>query len=258
MARKVPEIWIWIAALALALVIHLATLPGVSQWISKAFLAQPRSAPITLDLTQALPPQVQPKPPQRKSPSKFEPLPEEEKVLTDAPDHIDPKAMSSGPKAGGAQDQGTKKAQRKGEGAAEAEKFFKNNGPLSTGEGGLNYAINNYQWSYERFMKNWAVALSQRWLAPADYLKGLVPEGGYVWVKVILSKDGGVQSFEVIEHNVTDDMAAMVVYAINGVRTRPPLPENFPEEKLVAYWRFIYPPFEQLKAMLEAQRQGGS
>ena len=186
-----------------------------------------------------------------KEKSKYTPLPDHEKELTDRPDQMDPQAARSAPQKGQGplNEFGQKKGQKGAIGLDEAKPHIPKDGPLSTGEAGLNYAINNYRWNYQRFMENWAVALSKRWLAPADYLSGAVPNGGSIWIKVTLSKDGNLMGYE-----VSDDMTMMVVYAVMGVRQRPPLPDSFPEESLIAYWRFVYPPLAELKAMMEKSR----
>lgn len=254
MELKRRDLWTVGFAFLFALTLHLASLPGVGGWVLGMFAPQEAEPPLEMELSEALP-----KPRQSRLPSPKEkeaPLPDQEKNLTDAPDRINPNARSSSP-AGGAEEEGIRRSLSRQKGMAEVKEQMKEKGPQSTGEDGLDYMINNYQWNHKRFMENWAVALSKRWLAPADYLQGQVPAGGSVWVKITLKKDGTLESYEVMEHNVSEDMALMVVYAVMGVRSRPPLPESFPEEKLVAYWRFVYPPFEQLKAMIEAAKGKG-
>jgi len=251
---KHRDLWTIGFAFLLALTLHLASLPGVGGWVLGMFAPQSAEPPLELELSEALPKPVIPKFPAPKE--KENPLPDREKELTEAPDKINANARNSSP-TGGTEEEGIRQSLSRQKGLAEVKEQMKEKGLQSTGEEGLDYMINNYQWNYKRFMENWAVALSKRWLAPADYLQGQVPAGGSVWVKITLKKDGTLESYEVLEHNVSEDMALMVVYAVMGVRSRPALPDSFPEDKLVAYWRFVYPPFEKLKAMIEAEKNRG-
>jgi len=204
---------------------------------------------MSLDLSSLAPALQPPKP----SP-KAEPLPTEEKELSDQADKITPNAKSSSPATSQAEDFGTKQAKAKQKKRAELQQVLQDQGPQSTGEEGLKFAINTYKWSYKRFMQNWAVALSKRWIGSADYLRGDYPQGGFVWVKITLSRDGKLEGYEVMDQNVSKDMALMVVYAVMGVRTRPALPSDFPEDKLIAYWRFVYPTYAELKQMIQQAR----
>ena len=250
MGPSFRDLRLWAAAILIALAVHFASLPSIGRWIQHAFAPTQEQPPLSIDLQSLAPP-----PKKEKIRPEKNRVPEQEKELSTKPDQINRQARRSSPSAN-ASELGTKKAETKQRKLTELKKALKKHGPLSTGEDGVEYAINTYQWSYKRFMENWSVALSKRWLAPADYLKGAFPKGGYVWVKVTLTKDGRLDSYEVLDHNVSEDMALMVVYAVMGVRSRPALPADFPEEHLIAYWRFIYPTFEKLKAMIQqAQSQ---
>ena len=95
-------------------------------------------------------------------------------------------------------------------------------------------------------MENWAVDLGRWWRPPQDYMLGHYPDGGYVWVKVKLSKSGELLGYEVMEHNVSSQMKLMAVQALLSARLRPSLPEDFPLETLEVSWKFIYPPFKSI------------
>lgn len=244
----------WGAALLIALLAHISSLPSVGRWANQRFDPTPELAPLSLDLSSfKAPEKAKPKPKHKRQPPQKERLPDEEQVLSSKPDQITPNTRNSAPK-GGAAEFGTKASNSKQTKLDELKNALKLQAPESTGKDGLKFAINSYQWNYKRFMQNWAVALSKRWVGSTDYLRGDYPDGGFVWVKITLGRDGHLEGYEVMDQNVSPDMALMVVYAVMGVRNRPPLPDDFPKDKLVAYWRFIYPTFEELKAMINQSK----
>lgn len=114
--------------------------------------------------------------------------------------------------------------------------------PEMTKDEELNFSLNTYAWSYKLFMENWAVDLRKWWFPSVDYASGKIPEGGDIWLKVVLSKQGRLLSYKVLNSEVTDEMGLKVIQALIGSMKRPNLPETFPEEHLVVNWRFIYPP----------------
>ena len=124
----------------------------------------------------------------------------------------------------------------------EIRKTFRKNRPEVTNEDNLQFSLNTYQWTYERYMENWAIALQRWWMPPSDYMFGKVPEGGSVWVQVRLGLDGHLLGYKVYESEITSEMELRVIQALIGSMVRPPLPDQFPETELLINWKFIYPP----------------
>ena len=124
------------------------------------------------------------------------------------------------------------------------EAFSKVN-PVVSKQGGKNnlqFTMNTYEWSYDFYIENWAVDLQKWWRAPADYRMGKVPEGGSVWLRIEMERDGSLKGYEVLDSEVTNDMELKVIQAVTLSMKRPALPESFPEEFLIINWRFVYPP----------------
>lgn len=59
----------------------------------------------------------------------------------------------------------------------EIRKTFKNNRPERTNWDKLEFSMNTYKWSYERFIENWAIDINKWWVAPVDYIAGNIPQG---------------------------------------------------------------------------------
>ena len=114
--------------------------------------------------------------------------------------------------------------------------------PEKTNQDDIQFTMNSYKWSFERYAENWAVDLRKWWRAPSDYLAGKLPKGGSVWIRVVLAKNGELAGYKVYKSAVTPEMELRVVQALIGSFERPNLPDQFPEDQLVINWRFIYPP----------------
>ncbi len=119
---------------------------------------------------------------------------------------------------------------------------FREGKPEETNSDNLQYSLNSYQWTFERFVENWVADIQKWWKAPIDYLTGEMPEGGSLWVQVHLSLSGRLLSYKVIQSDVTSEMELMAIQALIGSLKRPQLPRTFFEDKLIINWRFIYPP----------------
>ncbi|MBT4288244.1 MAG: hypothetical protein HOD92_12990 [Deltaproteobacteria bacterium] len=124
------------------------------------------------------------------------------------------------------------------------KKSFRGIKPERTNEDTIQFSMNTYKWTYERYMENWAVDLSRWWSAPTDYRLGKIPDGGNVWVRVRLQKTGKLLGYKVFDSNLTAEMELSVIQALIGSLERPSLPEAFPEKELIINWKFIYPPID--------------
>lgn len=124
----------------------------------------------------------------------------------------------------------------------EIQKTFKDNRPEQTNWDKLEYSMNTYKWSYERYIENWAIDINKWWVAPIEYLAGNIPAGGSVWIRIRLSKTGHLLGYKVFHSTLTSEMELNVIQALIGSLERPELPKEFPEDILVINWKFIYPP----------------
>lgn len=124
----------------------------------------------------------------------------------------------------------------------EVRASYKNDRPEQTNWDKLEFSMNTYKWSYKRYIENWAIDIRKWWIAPAEYLAGNIPEGGSIWVRIRLSKEGQLLGYKVFHSKLTSEMELNVIQALIGSLERPSLPENFPEDVLVINWKFIYPP----------------
>lgn len=124
----------------------------------------------------------------------------------------------------------------------EIRKTMRGSEPEKTEQDDIQFTMNSYKWTFERYVENWAADLRKWWRAPSDYLAGKQPRGGSVWIRVTLAKDGKLEGYKVYKSMVTSEMELRVVQALIGSFERPDLPKSFPEEQLVINWRFIYPP----------------
>lgn len=121
-------------------------------------------------------------------------------------------------------------------------------GLLGLGGDGF-FTLSNYQWPYESYMGRWAKHLRYAWNSqpPEDYIQGLQPNGGNVGIKVQLSLQGELESFEIISSfGSSSQMEESVVNAILSVSQLPPLPDTFQDESLLVSFRFIYPPLKSV------------
>jgi len=115
------------------------------------------------------------------------------------------------------------------------------------GKNQLQFTMNTYEWSYDYYIENWASDLQRWWRAPTDYRMGRIPEGGSVWLRIEMDREGNLKGYEVMESEVSNEMELKVIQAVTLSMKRPALPEKFPEETLIINWRFIYPPYNQRK-----------
>lgn len=111
----------------------------------------------------------------------------------------------------------------------------------------LQFTMNTYEWSYDYYIENWASDLQKWWKAPTDYRMGRIPEGGSVWLRIEMDREGNLKGYEVMESEVSNEMELKVIQAVTLSMKRPALPETFPEEILIINWRFVYPPFDRRK-----------
>ncbi|MDX2471043.1 MAG: hypothetical protein QNL04_10755 [SAR324 cluster bacterium] len=232
-------------ALVFSLIIHLILLGPTARWISASLFPKFNEQTIDLEIFEA-------RPPKKKEREKFRPLPKDKKNLTQDEDRPG--------KNGGKKQKASTQTKKGPWGESPAMKqaitsTSEGKGVVEGPDSKLNFTMNTWKWSWKRYMENWAIDLGRWWQPPDDYMAGQYPDGGYVWIKVKLSKSGELLGYEVMEHNVSSTMKLMAVQALLAARLRPSLPENFPKDHLEVSWKFIYPPFAVLQQQLQEMQQ---
>ena len=117
---------------------------------------------------------------------------------------------------------------------------------LNTDNKQLNYALSNYQWSYQTYIEQWALKIQQNWQAPGDYIAGLVPEGGNLWISAKISKQGRLLAFRLTQSNVSGEMEKKALQGFMASFEIPQLPDDFPDGTTF-YWNLIYPSYAELR-----------
>lgn len=119
--------------------------------------------------------------------------------------------------------------------------------PQQKREGGLFYELSDYNWPYESYMGRWAKGLLYQWYnnPPLDYYHGHVPEGGAVFVLVVLNGQGQVTSYDVTHvDGASEQMVSSVINAILGGSNLPALPRDVSGKQLVVHFRFGFAPIQ--------------
>lgn len=117
------------------------------------------------------------------------------------------------------------------------------------------YRMSNYDWDYQKYIKRWNNLVRFHWENnPAiDYLDGLNPKGGEIFVLVILGRDGVVRDYQVSSlGEVSDKMREAALEATRAVEL-PPLPERFPDDVLKIEFRFAHSQIQHFMNLEEDQ-----
>ena len=110
------------------------------------------------------------------------------------------------------------------------------------------YRLSNYDWDYHSYIDRWHQLIRYHWRnhPPNDYLDGIIPEGGEVFVLATVGRDGLVRNYQFSRlGDVTDNMIEAALESTRAV-SLPPLPEDFPDEKLIVEFRFYHSPIDHL------------
>lgn len=114
---------------------------------------------------------------------------------------------------------------------------------------GVGFVLNDYDWPYDSYMRVWGQTLSYYWNSnlPIDYVSGQVPQGGDVYVKVVLSRQGKLMSLEIMNLGENSRyMEESVTNALSAVMNLPPMPQSFESNYLEVVWHFKYLSYAQL------------
>ena len=107
-----------------------------------------------------------------------------------------------------------------------------------------DYRLSNYNWDYQSYIERWHQLVDYHWRnhPPSDYLESSNLEGGEVFVLVTVGRDGHVSNYQVSSlGEISDNMREAALEASRTV-SLPPLPEEFPDEKLKVEFRFEHLP----------------
>jgi hypothetical protein len=107
----------------------------------------------------------------------------------------------------------------------------------------LGYQLNSWSWNYEPWMEEFVRQLHQHWVAPPSYRWGVV--SGYTTLRVVVDRDGIIESVEVLEKEGHNTLHRSSVDAVEGIEQLPPLGEDFVEEHLEIKATLKYPEYKR-------------
>ncbi len=103
-----------------------------------------------------------------------------------------------------------------------------------------NYSMNTYEWNFSPWMKKWVNQLHRHWKAPYAYTHLGIINGATV-IRMVIRKDGRVESFEVLETDGHASLHEASEAAVKAFAPYSPLPADFPEPYLVLTMELRYP-----------------
>ena len=111
-----------------------------------------------------------------------------------------------------------------------------------------DYRLSNYNWDYQSYIERWHQLVDYHWRnhPPSDYLESSNLEGGEVFVLVTVGRDGHVSNYQVSSLGEISDNKREAALEATRTVTLPPLPEEFPDEKLKVEFRFEHLPMIHL------------
>jgi hypothetical protein len=106
-----------------------------------------------------------------------------------------------------------------------------------------DFSLNTYEWDYGPWMHRFQNELYRHWMAPYAYRLGVI--SGMTVIKLVIRKDGRVQSMEVMETEGHESLHDASEAALKAFAPYWPLPDHFPEENLVITLGLHYPAFRR-------------
>jgi hypothetical protein len=104
-----------------------------------------------------------------------------------------------------------------------------------------NYSLNTYEWEWAPWMTHFQNELYRHWMAPYAYRLGVI--SGITVIKLVIRKDGRVESMEVLETEGHQSLHDASEAALKAFAPYWALPDNFPEEYLVITIGLHYPAY---------------
>ncbi len=103
-----------------------------------------------------------------------------------------------------------------------------------------NYSMNTYEWAFGPWMQKWVNQLHRHWKAPYAYSHlGMIH--GKTLVKMVIKKNGIVESFEILDTEGHESLHEASEAALKAFAPYAALPSDFPEEYLVLTMELRYP-----------------
>lgn len=106
-----------------------------------------------------------------------------------------------------------------------------------------DFSLNTYEWDYGPWMLRFQNELYRHWMAPYAYRLGVI--SGMTVIKLVIRKNGRVQSMEVLETDGHQSLHDASEAALKAFAPYWPLPDHFPEENLVITLGLHYPAFRR-------------
>jgi len=103
-----------------------------------------------------------------------------------------------------------------------------------------NYSMNTYQWNFSPWLQNWSNQLYRHWKAPYAYSHLGMIHGATV-VRMVINKNGRVDSFEVLGTDGHESLHEASEAALRAFAPYTPLPPDFPEPYLELTVELRYP-----------------
>jgi len=104
--------------------------------------------------------------------------------------------------------------------------------------------LSTYQWDWAPYIHQFKNKLYRVWVPPTAYSHlGLIH--GYTVVFFTIERNGTISGFQVLDHQGHPSLEQSSVEAIKAIFPFIPLPENFPDDKLVIKAKLYYPDLRQ-------------
>ena len=110
---------------------------------------------------------------------------------------------------------------------------------------GASFALSSYAWDWAPWVLDLRDKFGRTINPPPVYTHlGLV--SGITRIKFVINRDGTLAAYSVLSHNGHEVLEKTTIEAVEAVFPFKPLPEDFPDPKLVIIGNFIYPDLRKL------------
>jgi outer membrane biosynthesis protein TonB len=106
-------------------------------------------------------------------------------------------------------------------------------------------SLNTTAWDYAPWLERFRRALMQHWYAPGAYYYGVLREGGYAVIEVVIAKSGEMNHMDLLDEKEHPSFTAASMEALKSTAPFEALPKDFPEPTLILRIQMIYPKIER-------------